>query len=116
MDNIVNQHDKYFKEIFSRKEEMSDFITNALPQIDQATEKLRQISNRGGEIAETIAQKLEKKGHVKGLEEGFEKGIKQVAKMMIREGFNNEAISKCTNFSIKQIELMRDLEEINADI
>ena len=35
MENITNQHDKYFKEIFSRKEEMIDFITNALPQISK---------------------------------------------------------------------------------
>lgn len=33
MENIANQHDKFFKEIFSRKEEMSDFLINALPQI-----------------------------------------------------------------------------------
>ncbi len=33
MEYIASQHDKYFKEIFSRKEEMTDFITNALPQI-----------------------------------------------------------------------------------
>jgi len=33
MEYIGSQHDKMFKEIFSRKEEMTDFITHALPQV-----------------------------------------------------------------------------------
>jgi hypothetical protein len=30
MHSIVNPHDKYFKEIFSKKDKMSDFTNNAL--------------------------------------------------------------------------------------
>ena len=79
---------------------------------EKVTEKLKQISNKGGEIAETIAQKLRKEGKILGIEEG----IKKVAVKMIKENFDNETIVTCTDLSYAQIELLRDLEEVSTNI
>jgi predicted transposase/invertase (TIGR01784 family) len=76
----------------------------------KVTDKLRQISNKGGDIAETIAQKLKKEGKILGIEEG----IKKVATKMIKEGFDNETITNCTDLSMSQIELLRELEEVSV--
>jgi len=78
----------------------------------KVTAKLRQISNKGGDIADTIAQKLRKEGKILGLEEG----IRQVAFTMIKEGFDNDTIARCTNVNIRQIDLLRDLDDLNTDI
>jgi len=75
---------------------------------EKVTEKLRQISPKGGEIALTIAQKLEKKGHLKGMEEG----IKKVALNMIRNNFDNSLIKIATNLSEEQIDMIRELNEL----
>jgi hypothetical protein len=89
MENIASQHDK-----------------------QKVTEKIKQISNKGGEIAETIAQKLQREGRLKGLEEGLEKGIKQVAISMIHDNVDYSIIMKYTNLSYQQIELLKELSEI----
>lgn len=79
---------------------------------EKVTQKLRQISDKGGDIAETIAQKLEKKGKLLGIEET----IRKIAFTMIKRGYNNHEIEECTNLSIQQIEILRDIEEVNTDI
>jgi len=32
MSKIINQHDKFFKSVFSQKTEMQDFIENSFPK------------------------------------------------------------------------------------
>ena len=76
----------------------------------KVTDKLRQISNKGGDIAETIAQKLKKEGRILGIEET----IRKIAIKMIKKGYDNEEIEECTNLSIQQIELLRELEEVDV--
>jgi len=76
----------------------------------KVTDKLRQISNKGGEIALTIAQQYEKKGELIGME----KTIRKIAITMIKQGFDNETIEKCIDLSIMQIELLREFEEVDV--
>jgi len=64
--------------------------------------KLRQISVKGGDIADTIAEQLRR--------EGKNQSLKKVAVKMIQQGLDNETIANCTDLSIIQIELLRDLE------
>jgi len=71
----------------------------------KVTDKLKQISNMGGDIALTIAQQLEKKGELLGVE----KTIRKVAFNMIKNNFDNQAIMMATNLTEEQIELIREL-------
>jgi repressor of nif and glnA expression len=136
MENIASQHDKFFKELFSRKNELEIIFENLQHLLEtengrnlfettiiylfsnlknnkeKVTEKLRIISNKGGEIAETIAQKLEKKGKLLGIEET----IRKIAINMIKQNFDNETIVKCVDLTISQIELLRDLELVDTNI
>lgn len=68
----------------------------------KVSEKLRQISVKGGDIADTIAEQLRR--------EGKNQSLKKVAVKMIQQGLDNETIANCTDLSIIQIELLRDLE------
>jgi len=73
------------------------------------TQKLKQISPTGGEIALTIAQQFRKEGHIKGIEEG----IKQVAINLIKKGFDDEFVSECSNLTIQQVQLLRELVKLD---
>jgi predicted transposase/invertase (TIGR01784 family) len=74
----------------------------------KVTEKIKQISNKGGEIAETIAQKLHKEGRIEA--------TKQVALKMIKDGVDDEIIMKYTNLNNEQLELLKQYLEINETI
>jgi predicted transposase/invertase (TIGR01784 family) len=76
---------------------------------EKVTEKLKQISPKGGDIALTIAQQLEKKGHIKGIEYG----IRLVATNMIKKGADDETVSEYTNLTIQQIQFLRELVTID---
>jgi len=75
---------------------------------DKVTEKLKQISPKGGDIALTIAQQLEKKGELIGIE----KTIRKVAINLIRNKIDNQTIKIATNLTDEQIDLIREIEQI----
>jgi predicted transposase/invertase (TIGR01784 family) len=76
---------------------------------EKVTEKLKQISPKGGEIALTIAQQYEKKGKLIGMEET----IRQIAINMIKKGADNEFISECSNLTVLQVQLLRELTDVD---
>lgn len=67
------------------------------------TKSFHKISNVGGNIAMTTAERLIEKG----MEKGMEKTKKDTALRMIRQNFNNEMIEKITGLSQEEIEKLR---------
>ena len=75
----------------------------------KVTEKLKQISPKGSDIALTIAQQFEKKGELIGIE----KTIRKVAINLIRNKVDNHTIKIATNLTDEQIDLIREIEQID---
>ena len=132
------------KYIFSKKELKSHFfrIFEKLPELLKAYEgrdlytsilaylfyssdlettyvidNIQKISNKGGEIAMSTAEKLIQQGKQEGIHEGMQKGMqkgrqegmqkskKEVAQRMIQEGFSDEVIARITG--LNQDELIK---------
>ena len=120
---INTPHDKYFKQLFSQKSQMREFLANGLPQVaklldlntlqldttsyidkklnatklnpEQLKEKVAEISQNAVEIVETGAMQI------------INKAMEKVAIDMIKDGADNQIITKYTKLSIDQIEIIR---------
>ena len=61
------------------------------------------ISEKGGEIAMTTAQKIKKEG----INEGIKEGIKTTAKNLLNLGMTYNVIATATGLSIAEIENLK---------
>ena len=85
-------------------------------EIGYVIDNIQQISEQGGEIAMSTAEKLIQQGKLEGIQEGMEKGMKkgiqkskrEVAQRMIGEGFKDDIIAKITGLSQEDIKKLRD--------
>ncbi len=71
--------------------------------IEDIIETLNQISNHGGQIAMSTAEKLKQEG----VKEGEKKGKEDVARMMIKEGFTIKKINDITGLKREDIEKLK---------
>ncbi len=53
------------------------FNTTSKPDVEEVKEAIEGIFKKGGDIAMTVAEKLEKRGIKKGIKRGIEKGIEK---------------------------------------
>ncbi len=67
------------------------------------TETIKQISEKGGDLAMSTAEKLIQRGK----QQGVKQGKKEDAKIMIEQGFKNETICKITGLTPDEVETLR---------
>lgn len=67
----------------------------------------QQISDEGGEIAMSTAEKLIQQGKQEGRQEGILKSKQEVAQKMIREGFADDVIIRITGLKREEIDKLR---------
>ena len=99
------------------------FFKAANLEPERLIEASRQLSEKGGKIAMTTAEKLRKEGRKEGIQEGMQKGIQegmqkgkqegkqetqhQTALKMIEKGADDEFIKECTGLSQETIDKLR---------
>jgi predicted transposase/invertase (TIGR01784 family) len=60
----------------------------------------------GGEIMETLGQRLRDEGEKKGLKEGVKKAKLEIAKRMLEDGFSIESIVKYTGLTEDEVKAL----------
>jgi predicted transposase/invertase (TIGR01784 family) len=79
------------------------FLKAANLEADRLIEASQKLSEKGGKIAMTTAEKLEEKGR----KEGIQKNQHQTAIKMIEKGADDEFIKECTGLSQETIDKLR---------
>lgn len=112
MDQITNPHDKFFKELFARRDTVEEFLRRPeghirYEEIQRAIEEV--VSDQGGESMRTIADSLIERGMQQGLQEGRQEGRLQAAREAVLE--NLEARFEIVPRSI--VKRIDEIEEIS---
>ncbi|MBW1759053.1 MAG: hypothetical protein JRI88_01790 [Deltaproteobacteria bacterium] len=80
MDQITNPHDKFFKEVFTRRPAVNAAPEGHISYDDLKTAVNQALPHQGGEILPTIAESLKEQGMQQGIQQGMQQGILQDAR------------------------------------
>jgi predicted transposase/invertase (TIGR01784 family) len=70
-------------------------------------EAVTRYIEKGGEIMQTIAEKLLEQGKEEGIQEGIREGRLQVVKKALEAGFPEDVISQISGLSIEEIRIFK---------
>jgi flagellar biosynthesis/type III secretory pathway protein FliH len=120
MEEIVNPHDKLFRETWSDLATAKSFLRHYLNNIDDVSaDDLTRIlkaslSEKKGEVVMTLAEKLRKEGFEKGLQQGVQKGVQQGMRQGFIEGIELAVTVKFTDDAFKIVPLIYQIEDISV--
>lgn len=71
MDQVTNPHDKFFKEVFTRRSAINAVPEGHISYDDLKAAVYQALPHQGGEILPTIAESLKEQGIQQGIQQGI---------------------------------------------
>jgi hypothetical protein len=118
----MNHHDLFFKKTFSIRENAADFLQHTLaPELieDMDLDTLTSvacISDKGGDIAMTTAEKLRQEGMQKGRQKGRQETVIALVRNAGKKGLTEEMIAQIIDLDVDLVRQILNNEPVEIPL
>ncbi len=84
------------------------FFSGTKLNVETVKKAAEELNFELGEVFESTAYQLIKEGEVTGMQKGEMAGMQKIVLEMIKNGFQNEMIQRCSQFSFEEIDKLRE--------